>query len=53
MEPGHPKKEQSRGVKTMWPLYPFADPDDMNSELFPFVRIVRGERRSEGRAKDI
>lgn len=37
----------------MWPLYPFADPGDMNSKLFPFVRIVGGERGGEERVKDI
>lgn len=44
---------RAEGWKQMWPLYPFADPGDRNSKLFPFVRIVGGERGSEERVKDI
>lgn len=41
------------GWAQMWPLCPFADPGDMNSKVFPFVRIVGGERGSEERVRDI
>lgn len=54
MGPGPPEEgtEQKDGNKCGL-FTPFADPGDGNSKLFPFVRIVGGERGSEERVKDI